>query len=366
MMNLPSDPALSPDLWLSLLLEHLPVGMLLCTPDGRTQYANLKALQSMKRVDGAGIAGAPAIELPIIKALLKSIDLDAVLKAGRPVPCRASRRTGFDHECAYDGVVIPLLNDDAPPAGLMILFGEQPNPIETDRTLIQAEKFSALNTIIAGVAHELNNPLTAVLGSAQLLLQKTKDESTLKRLRRIAEETERCGKIISNLLTYARRHEVVKSKASINQLIEDTLAMCGYQLQVDGITVEISLDPAGPLVNVQSIEMQRVFLGLVTNAHRSMGEIKTRPGKLMIRTEVRGNKVRICFADNGPGVPVDLHDRIFDPFFTTRNLGDGMGLGLSVAYGVVQDHGGRMWLESAEDAGASFYIELPAVEVESE
>ncbi len=240
--------------------------------------------------------------------------------------------------------------------------------------LVQAEKLSAIGELVAGVAHELNNPLTTILGYAQLLMQEDVDTTIQDDLSRIARETLRSRRIVENLLTFARKHEPEKSAIDINELIEHTLEMRAYQLRVDNIEVALQLYRPLPRTMADQYQLQQLFINLINNAHQAMIETHGH-GKLLIRTSLKedgqtiryltgreakvNRTIRIEIEDTGPEIGKDVMAKMFDPFFTTKKLGQGTGLGLSICYGIVQEHDGRIWAESSPERGATFFIELP-------
>ena len=229
---------------------------------------------------------------------------------------------------------------------------------QTRAQLIQADKLSALGQMIAGVAHEINNPLTTIMGYAQLLQGEEVSDQVRRDLERITEAAKRSQRIVQNLLTFARAYEPRKEYIDINQVIEDTLALRAYQLKVDNIEVVTELDENLPWTMADPYRLQQVFLNLINNAQQAMAELGG--GRLTVRSELRGgNTIRVAVSDTGPGIPEEIMPKIFDPFFTTKDVGEGTGLGLSVSYGIVSEHGGRIWAESEEGRGATFIVELP-------
>jgi len=226
--------------------------------------------------------------------------------------------------------------------------------------LIQAEKLSSLGEILSGVAHELNNPLTGVIGYCELIYETTKDEKLKEQLGKINNAALRCKKIVENLLSFARQHKVEKEYSNINEIIHRTMDLKAYQLKIDNIDVEMDLDEHLPYTMVDPFMIQQVFLNIINNAHLAMRE-KGGQGKLTIRTEHRHGVIKISFTDTGIGIPEGNLKKIFEPFFTTREVGKGTGLGLSVSYGLVKEHGGEIYAVSRPGEGATFFIDLPVV-----
>lgn len=224
--------------------------------------------------------------------------------------------------------------------------------------LIQAEKLAAIGQLMAGVTHELNNPLTSIMGYCQLLQATECSEEIKEDLQRIYRQALRCQKIVEGLLTFARKHEPEKEYVNINDVVESTLALQAPLLEADNIEVIKDLDRELPLTMADPHQIQQVFVNIINNAHEAMVTAKG-GGRLTVRSARDGDTIRVQFMDNGPGIPPEIMNRIFEPFFTTKEPGKGTGLGLSIAYGIVQTHGGHIWAESVVGEGATFIIELP-------
>ncbi|HXM37606.1 MAG TPA: PAS domain S-box protein [Gemmatimonadales bacterium] len=229
--------------------------------------------------------------------------------------------------------------------------------------LIQSEKMSAIGQLVSGVAHELNNPLAGISAFAQLLLAEKRfppDQRTAAET--IYSEARRASRIVQNLLTFARQHKAEKGPTAINQVLDDTLELRGYELRVRGIDVRREYDESLPDTMGDAHQLQQVFLNLVTNAEQAMERSDGHHHRLTVRTRRAGDALRIEIEDTGGGIPPNLVERIFNPFFTTKPTGSGTGLGLSISLGIVREHEGRIWAENAPQSGARFVVELPIIE----
>lgn len=227
--------------------------------------------------------------------------------------------------------------------------------------LLQAEKMAALGQTISGVAHELNNPLATILSWAERLSQKTTHESSVRRgLETILSEAERAARIVRNLLTFARKRQTTRAMVDVNQVVRETLALRAYEQRVSNISVIDALAAGLPQVFADGHQVQQVLLNLIINAEQAMLSANGR-GVLVVRTWHDANQESVILEinDDGPGIPEEVQPKVFDPFFTTKDVGQGTGLGLTVAYAIVQEHGGRIRIESKASSGASFFVELP-------
>jgi signal transduction histidine kinase len=224
--------------------------------------------------------------------------------------------------------------------------------------IIRSDKLSALGQLIAGVAHELNNPLTTIIGRAQLMRGEVKNQKALADLGQIEEQGQRAARIVQNLLSFARQTVPEKQLSDINQVVENVLEMLEYDLRTSNIEVKTDLDPALPLTMADADQIKQVFVNIINNAHQAMKE-QDLPGILEVRTKRRDGRVSVEFADTGPGVKSEETQHIFEPFYTTKAESKGTGLGLSISYGIIKAHRGHIGVTSHEGNGAVFTVELP-------
>jgi PAS domain S-box-containing protein len=230
--------------------------------------------------------------------------------------------------------------------------------------LLQSEKMSALGLLISGVAHELNNPLTGVLGYSQLLLGDSSiPGSSRSMIERISQEADRARKIVHNLLTFARKQKPEKREVHLNEIVERSLELRAYEMQLNTISLIKKFDPKIPPLHADEDQLQQVFLNLIINAEQAMLQA---PGQNRLEVTTQWNRernvVHITFQDDGPGIPEESLSKIFDPFYTTKPEEKGTGLGLSISYGIVKEHGGCITVASKEGCGAAFTVELPCPE----
>lgn len=227
----------------------------------------------------------------------------------------------------------------------------------TQEQLLQSEKMAAIGQLISGVAHELNNPLTAILGYSQLLATGDMvNERGAEYVDKVHKQARRTHRIVNNLLSFARQQRPQRSPVRINQAIEDILALREYDLRINNIRIHRDYADPLPMVSADTHQLQQVFLNIINNSVDAILERSDR-GEIWVRTSQSEDSVSIEFTDSGPGVK-DAH-RVFDPFYTTKPVGKGTGLGLSICYGIVSEHGGDIQVENDPDRGARFTITLP-------
>jgi two-component system NtrC family sensor kinase len=227
----------------------------------------------------------------------------------------------------------------------------------TQEQLLHSEKMAAVGQLISGVAHELNNPLTAILGYSQLLLSSGQMPAQgMEYSDKLYKQAQRTHRIVQNLLSFARQHKPERVAVQLNQILMDTLALRDYDLRLSNIRVHYDLAPDLPMTAADPHQLQQVFLNLVNNAVDAILE-GSNEGDLWVSTKAKDDRLVVEFKDSGPGVK-DA-SRVFDPFYTTKPVGKGTGLGLSICYGIISEHGGSIRVSNIEPSGACFTIELP-------
>lgn len=228
-------------------------------------------------------------------------------------------------------------------------------------TLYQTEKLAAMGQLLAGVAHELNNPLAVVTGRAALLCQKIGAGPAAEQAEKIAQAAQRCARIVRNFLALARQHPPERSSVELNQVVQEAVELLAYPLRVDDVEVTLDLDEDLPTLWADAHQLHQVVVNLVSNAHDAMRKTPA-PRRLHLATryDSRRDRVQLDVRDSGPGMSPEIQRRIFEPFFTTKPLGQGTGLGLPLCQGIMESHGGLIRAESRPGHGAVFVVELPA------
>lgn len=233
----------------------------------------------------------------------------------------------------------------------------------TQEQLLQSEKMSAVGQLISGVAHELNNPLTAILGYAQLLEEEDLNEQCKEFVSKLYKQAQRTQRVVQNLLSFARQRKPAKLPVDVRRIVEDTLALRDYDLNLHNIVVERKFDATLPPVVADAHQLEQVFLNIINNAVDAMLE-NSRGGRLEVIIAVHGSQILLEFHDSGPGIREI--NRIFDPFYTTKAVGKGTGLGLSICYGIIKEHGGDIRAFNHVNGGAVLQVVLPSAKVQPE
>jgi PAS domain S-box-containing protein len=230
----------------------------------------------------------------------------------------------------------------------------------THEQLILASRLASLGRLASGVAHEINNPLAVVMGCAQMLMEKDTPEDVKKDLRLINDSAQHMAVVVQRLLTFGRQSKPGKEYVDINALVSRVLGLRAREMSIHNIEVTTRLDPDLPCTMADVGQMQQVFLNIVLNAEQAMTKAN-KDGHLLVKTGQTGDRITITFRDDGIGIPKEYLPRLFDPFFSTKDVGEGMGLGLSISYGIIKEHNGRIYAKGQPGKGATFVVELPIV-----
>jgi signal transduction histidine kinase len=262
------------------------------------------------------------------------------------------------------GMASPLLDAEGRPAGVIISVRDMTTEKKLEQQIIQSERLAAMGQMIGGFAHELNNPLTSILGMAELLQEGDVSEGARKQLLILHKEARRAAEIVQNLQYFARPPAPGKSPVNLNELVQRTVQMQAYALRKSNITVDFLPEPAIPAVVADPNQLMQVFLNLLLNAEQAVRETRDK-GTIRIRVGRNPDSVWVVFQDDGPGIAPENLTHIFDPFFTTKRPGRGTGLGLSICKTVLREHGGNIEASSGPGGGAVFTITLPVAAAES-
>jgi PAS domain S-box-containing protein len=262
------------------------------------------------------------------------------------------------------GMASPLLDAEGKPAGVIISVRDVTTEKKLEQQIIQSERLAAMGQMIGGFAHELNNPLTSILGMAELLQESETSEGARKQLAVLHKEARRAAEIVQNLQYFARPPAPGRSQVNLNELVQRTVQMQAYPLRKSNITVDFLPESTIPAIVADPNQLMQVFLNLLLNAEQAIRESREK-GTIRVRMGRKPDSVWIVFQDDGPGIAAENLAHIFDPFFTTKRPGRGTGLGLSICKTVLREHGGNIEAASAPDGGAVFTLTLPVAAAES-
>ena len=257
----------------------------------------------------------------------------------------------------------PLRDSDGAIAGSILVMEDISSRVQLEEQLQISEKMASIGLLAAGVAHEVNTPLTGISSYTQMLLQGARpDDPKTRMLEKIERQTFRAAKIVNGLLNLARPAQVDSGPVDVNAVVNDVLSLLEHQLRNGRIQVRKELSSTPPIVQGMEYKLQQVFLNLFLNARDAM----PKGGWLTIVTREGAESATVEVADTGSGIPPDHLSRIYDPFFTTKEIGRGTGLGLSITYGIVQEHGGTIACESNVGKGTRFSLTLPLASARAE
>src|SRR6266852_4242992 len=335
--------------------DALSEGIAVVDDEGRVRRAN-RALAGLLGVALPSVVGASLGEALLGKSHALADLLSAARRGERPAPLVA-RSDRLRRALRVNAARIPGATTEQSTVVLVEDVTEQ-QALETQ--LVQSEKLAAVGHLVSGVAHELNNPLTSIAGLAEFLLEQHElGPNDRGHLRVIHEQAERAGRIVRNLLTFARKSTTERARVDLNDVVRRTLTLLSYDLRLEDVETRQELAHALPEILGDRPALQQVVLNLLTNAgHAVAGNAAGRPRLIEVRTWFDG-QVHLRVSDNGPGIPDEAVSQVFTPFFTTKEPGQGTGLGLSISYSIVQAHGGQIVLERPAEGGAAFRLDLP-------
>jgi PAS domain S-box-containing protein len=253
----------------------------------------------------------------------------------------------------------PLFDAESKLGGVIISVRDITTERKLEQQVVQSERLAAMGAMIGGVAHELNNPLTSILGVSELLQDSQTTDAARKQIGILQQQARRAAEIVHNLTYFASPPAAGKTRVNLGEIVERTLNLHSYSLRKNSITVDFLREPGVPYAEGDPHQLMQVFLNLILNAEQAIREVRDR-GTLRIRLSHQGDSVSASFQDDGPGIPADVLTNIFDPFYTTKRPGRGTGLGLSICKSVMKEHNGTLEAANAPGGGAVFTVTLRA------
>jgi PAS domain S-box-containing protein len=343
------------------VIEQTDELVLVMTADGRCRHANTAFCRAMQSSREELLRKRPR-EL-MANDTVSAEDIQSVVRAGGSWRGTVTRTRPDGSTFPVSATVAALRGDRGEATHFVSIERDISEERRLREQLIYSERLSAVGQLVAGVAHELNNPLQGVMGQVELLIGTEDRPATRVELQQIRHSGERAAKIVRNLLTFARHSALERSVADLNEIVRSTLALRANDLRAAGIFVDEQYADELPLIIVNREEIQQAVLNLLLNAEQSLRAAR-RPGTVRVRTGLGDDPgaVVLEMADDGGGVPQAVASRIFEPFFTTKVSGEGTGLGLSVSLGIVAAHGGTLMLLPSE-RGARFALTLPMASI---
>lgn len=352
----------------SRILENTRSIIVVTSPDGIITYANPRALELLHR-QSASVIGTSLIDFAAPKHRLALTDaLQSAASGQHAGSIDLELAAGEENAQPLSATISPVCDEPQKVSSLVVVLTDVTEAAVLQARLAQAEKLAAVGQLVSGVAHEVNNPLTAILGFSDLLLNDVSlPDHARKDLRVIMQEAQRTKTIVQNLLSFARQVPPRREPVNINALLRKTVQLRAYDLNSRGIEVAEHFGEPLPAVIGDSHQLQQVFLNILNNAYDAISDAAASSahaasrGRIEIITVSTATQVEVSFRDNGPGITHP--ERIFDPFFTTKEPGKGTGLGLSICYGIVRQHGGHISCRNNTDTqGATFTVRLPIAE----
>ncbi|MDD5126681.1 MAG: histidine kinase N-terminal 7TM domain-containing protein [Dehalococcoidales bacterium] len=333
-----------------LIVQQVSSGVLAFNNDGRLLEANQAALRIFG--ESKGIIGKPLEQLlslsPVLKNLRSNVEGGTV-----QLPLATS-----GEERLYEMETTPMRDRHDRQLGWLVILRDITEVKRMQEQLVAQDRLASIGEFTAGIAHELNNPLSNIIGFSELLRKREVSSDIKADLDIVSKEAERAARIADNLLIFSRNEQGDKLPIDVNKILRKTLELRAYEQKTNNVQTIFRLSNDLPEVIGDAIQLQQVFLNIIVNAEFFMIEAHGK-GTLTIVTEQADEHVKIIFKDDGPGIPQENISRLFNPFFTTKEVGKGTGLGLSICYGIVTGHGGRIWADSKPGEGATFIVELP-------
>jgi len=349
--------------FLNTVLDSIQEGILVISPEYQILRVNAPLLRKLKRPE-EDVIGKSCHEIlygqdaPCVPPV-GICPVAEVMKSRRPQHAR-HKHLDIEGNTIHHAVSAYPVMEDGEVSRIVEISRDVTHDIRTQEMLLQQEKLSSVGKLAAGVAHEINNPLTAVLTNSMLLLEELPEAHPMyEDLKGIADETLRCRDIVRGLLEFARQEAPAKAESDLNKIVDSVIGLVKKQFSFKNISIEQSLAPDLPLVRLDRDQIQQVVVNMLINAMEAI----ERDGEIWIGTSYDAAKqiIQLKMSDSGHGIPEDVRLKLFDPFFTTKEAGT--GLGLSISHGIIERHGGSISCESRVGKGTTFTITLPAAVV---
>jgi PAS domain S-box-containing protein len=341
------------------LLESFPDLILVVGLDGRYSFVSSRSRDLLGRIPaeirGKKVDDAEQEQSPEFGALYHDVSSGAK-KFGF---CEFGARHRDGSWRTMRANASPLFDAEGQASGVIMSVRDITVERKLEQQIIQSERLAAMGQMIGGFAHELNNPLTSIMGVAELLQEGEQAENRRKQLVMLQQQARRAADIVQNLMYFSRPPAPGKGPINLSELVQRTLHLHAYSLRKNNITVDFLPEPSLPVVKGDSHQLMQIFLNLILNAEQAMREARDL-GTLRIRLEKNPKSVAVTFQDDGPGIAADVLPNIFDPFYTTKRPGRGTGLGLSICKAILREHGGEIEASSGPGGGAVFRVTLPA------
>ena len=340
------------------VVKSITVGVLAVSPEGEITVWNtaMDAICGLERVAVLGKNISEVFPPELVRTLRSVVEgprwdvaqTSRLYKTSIQMPDGQGRLVNI--------TLAPFVSQEDVVAGTLLVFDDITEKVQLENQLLQAEKLSSIGLLAAGIAHEINTPLTGVCSYTQMLLKETPPQDRRhEMLKKIEKQGFRASSIVDSLLNLARVRDSDFQEVDVNSLMLETLSLLDHQFRATSIDVKLDLDPVLPATLANGGKLQQVFMNLFLNAKDAMPE----GGQLRVRTHCKDSQLVVKIEDTGTGISDEDIKRIYDPFFTTKELGKGTGLGLSVCYGIIQEHSGRISVKSRPGLGSAFQVQLP-------
>lgn len=341
------------------IIESINVAVLAMDPQGRITSCN-RTFESLYGTTRQLVVDLPVEELlppDVITSIHKASGKEDWKSVSSPTNIfKLSLENKSGSRLIVNLSLIPMQAPMGGASGALIVMDNITEKVQLEDQLLQAEKLSSIGLLAAGIAHEVNTPIAGISSYTQMLLKETPESDRRKPiLQKIEKQTFRAAEIVNGLLNFSRLNSRDFKELDINQLIEDSLALLIHQLELNNIRVESRFDPSLPPVYGNIGKLQQVFVNLFLNARDAMPS----GGEIAVQTGMNESMITVDISDTGTGIAEENIRRIFDPFFTTKSIGKGTGLGLAVTYGIIQEHGGGIFVDSSSGRGTRFRVKLP-------